>query len=301
MNPLELIGLPRLMARTGGEGATRIGLIDGPVLATHPGLAGANLELPARLSTARDIASHHATAVAGVLVGRRDSGAPGVCPGATLVSHPIFAPAPSHSGGTTTARQDVLAAAIVEMADAGTRILNLSLTLSPRSHDAHRILQRALDHAAARGLIVVAAAGDHGTIGGSVITRHQSVIPVVAYGLHGHPAANANTGPTIGRRGVGATGAGMVSLGADGGLRPFGGSSAAAALVTGVIALLWSEFPDATHADLVHAVTGSTSRRSSVVPPLVNAWTAYQTLRTRRDRQGGAHHGRSGQAPHGGR
>ncbi|WP_218010938.1 S8 family peptidase [Herbidospora mongoliensis] len=275
------------MARTTGRRTTRIGLIDGPVLATHPGLAGADLELPARQGVSpamSDVASHHATSVAGILVARRESGAPGICPGATLVIRAIFPSAPSRRGGVTTARPSALAAAIVETADAGIRILNLSLTLSPRGYDTHRVLERALDHAAARGLVVVAAAGNHGTIGGSVITRHPSVIPVVAYGLHGHPVENTNSGPTIGRRGVGAAGAGIVSLGADGGLRPFGGTSAAAALVTGVIALLWSEFPDATSADLTRAVTRSTSRRSSVVPPLVNAWRAYEILGTRRHR-----------------
>ncbi|MFG3076389.1 hypothetical protein [Streptomyces sp. NPDC048225] len=49
--------------------------------------------------------------------------------------------------------------------------------------------------------------------------------------------------------------------------------------MTGAIALLWSEFPQSTPADLVSAVTRSSARRTSVVPPLLDAWRAYETVR----------------------
>ncbi|MDX3075759.1 S8 family peptidase [Streptomyces sp. MI02-7b] len=272
------------MARTSGLRSTRVGLIDGHVLPTHPGLADAHLEFLAPPDDPApppdDPASRHATSVAGILVARRGSGAPAICPDATLVVRPIFPSASPHHGDT--APPGALASAIVEAADAGVRILNLSLTLTPHSYDADNTLQRALDYAAHRGVIVVAAAGNHGAVGGSVLTCHRSVIPVVAYDLNGHPSGVSNLGPTIGRRGVGATGAGILSLEAGEGLRPFGGTSAAAALVTGAIALLWSEFPQAAPADLMFAVTRSPARRASVVPPLIDAWRAYETVRAAR-------------------
>ncbi|MEU9083467.1 S8/S53 family peptidase [Streptomyces sp. NPDC048357] len=285
VDPLGLVALPRLMARTAGRRITRIGLIDGQVQTDHPGLADAHVEFLAPHEGSEtapdDAASGHATAVAGILVARRGSGAPAICPGATLVVRPIF-PSTSLPCGAT-APPAVLASAIADMADADARILNLSLTLTPHTHDVDHAVQRALDYAARRGLIVVAAAGNLGTLGGSVITRHRSVIPVVAYDLQGRPAGASNLGPSIGRRGVGATGAGIMSLATDGSLRPFGGTSAAAALVTGTLSLLWSEFPQASPAELMLAVTQSPSqspsRRTSVVPPLVNAWRAYELLR----------------------
>jgi len=56
------------------------------------------------------------------------------------------------------------------------------------------------------------------------------------------------------------------------------GTSASAPFVTGAIALLWSEFPKAISAQIKFAVVQSHTRRTSVVPPLLNAWGAYQTL-----------------------
>ncbi|WP_157249230.1 S8 family peptidase [Nonomuraea typhae] len=275
---LGLIALPRLMDRTAGRRATKVGLIDGPVPADHPALADAHLDhlVPAD-SAPGDAASHHATSVAGILVARRGSGPPAICPSVTLVLRPIFPCASAQCAGTGTAAPGALASAIADLVDAGARVLNLSLALTPQSPHDHA-LQGALDYAARHGRIVVAAAGDHAAIGASVITRHRCVIPVVAYDLQGRPAPASNLGLTIGLRGVGAPGTGIVSLAADGGLRPFGGTSAAAALITGTIALLWSEFPDAAPAEVMRAVTRSTPTRTSVVPPLVNAWAAYETL-----------------------
>ena len=50
--------------------------------------------------------------------------------------------------------------------------------------------------------------------------------------------------------------------------------------MTGVIALLWAEFPHATGADVRRAVAGAAaSRRTTVVLPLLDAWGAYQVIK----------------------
>ena len=57
------------------------------------------------------------------------------------------------------------------------------------------------------------------------------------------------------------------------------GTSAATGFVTGALALLWSKFPRTRAADLRFALTNaSLQRRASVVPPMLNAWAAYQAL-----------------------
>ena len=58
-----------------------------------------------------------------------------------------------------------------------------------------------------------------------------------------------------------------------------GGTSVAAPFVTGAIALLWSEFPTASAAQirLTIAETGA-SRRVGVVPPLLDAMALLQAL-----------------------
>ena len=56
--------------------------------------------------------------------------------------------------------------------------------------------------------------------------------------------------------------------------------------MTGAIALAWSEFPAATAAQLRWAFTRAhAERRSTVTPPLLDAWAAYDVSETRHDSQ----------------
>ena len=88
----------------------------------------------------------------------------------------------SDLGTRTHAERDAagLAAAIIECIDAGARVINLSLALAQPSTNGEQSLEEALNQAVKRGVIVVAAAGNQGTLGSSAITRHPWVIPVVA-------------------------------------------------------------------------------------------------------------------------
>ena len=126
--------------------------------------------------------------------------------------------------------------------------------------------------------MVVAAAGNQGAVGGSVITRHPWVIPVIAYDLKGRPMNLSNLGASIGRCGLGAPGEVVTSLGVTNPLT-MGGTSAATPFVTGTAALIWSEFPGATAADVRSAVTmAAAPRRTTIVPPLLNALASYQAM-----------------------
>jgi subtilisin family serine protease len=179
-----------------------------------------------------------------------------------------------------------LAAAIIECIDAGVRVINLSLALAQPSTEGEQALEEALNQAVRRSVIVVAAAGNQGTLGSSTITRHPWVIPVVACDLRGRPMNESNLGKSIGRRGLSAPGDGITSLGAEGQSLTLGGTSVAVPFVTGAAALLWSEFPSATAAQIKLAITqSSTPRRASVVPPLLDAAAAYQILSTTNSRR----------------
>ena len=173
-----------------------------------------------------------------------------------------------------------LAAALVESMDAGARILNLSVGLSRISSKGERTLEEALDQAAMRGVLVVAAAGNQGTLGSSALTRHPWVIPVVACDQERRPTSESNLGSSIGRRGLCAPGDAITSLGTMGTPFTTGGTSTAVPFVTGTIALLWSEFPKASAIEIKLALAHSGgSRRATVVPPILNAWAAYEMLR----------------------
>ena len=286
LDPLDLVKLTPLMRLSAGRAETTVGLIDGPVVTSHPDLAGAKIReiQGARGGTcarADSAACVHGTFVAGILCAKRGSAAPAICPDCTLLVRPIFAETTPANGPMPSATPEELAAAIVDCVDSGAHVINLSASLVQPSSKGERSLGEALNHAARRGVIVVAAAGNQGTVGSSAITRHPWVIPVTAYDLRGRPVGFSNLGNSIGRRGLGAPGAGVTSLGADGGHHTSGGTSTAAPFVTGVVALLRSEFPRATAAEVKSAVTRPGAvRRAGVVPPLLDAWAAYQLMAT---------------------
>jgi len=286
MTPLDLVRLTPLMELTSGIIDVSIGLVDGPVVTNHPELASQYIrEISANGSSActqnNSIACLHGTFIAGILSAKRGSSAPAICPDCTLLIRPIFAETTSGREHMPSATPLELAAAIIECIDGGARVINLSLALAQPSTKEEKVLEEALNYAVSRGVIVVAAAGNQGTLGSSAITRHPWVIPVVACDLLGRPMNESNLGSSIGRRGVSAPGDSITSLGSEGQSYTLGGTSVAVPFVTGTIALLWSEFPTATAAQIKLAITQATTlRRASIVPPLLDATAAYQILLT---------------------
>jgi subtilisin family serine protease len=284
IGPLDVVRLRPLTDRTSGRPEITVGLIDGPVFLSHPDLAGQNLkEVPGRLlgtcARADSAACLHGTFVAGILCARRGSAAPAICPGCTLLVRPIYSETDPATGDMPSATPEELAEAIVDCVNAGARVLNLSSVLTEPSTRGSRDLGQALDYAASRGVIAVAAAGNQGLVGNSVITGHPAVVPVAACDLRGRILSESNLGRSIGRRGLMAPGVGVTSLGTDGGPQTSGGTSVAAPFVTGTITLLWSEFPRADTAHIRLAVLQAWSaRRRTIAPPLLDAWEAYQTL-----------------------
>jgi subtilisin family serine protease len=288
MDPRDLVKLTALMERTSGSPKLRIGLIDGPVVTGHPDLAGEHVrEIPGNSSgactRANSAACLHGTFVAGILSAKRGSVAPAICPGCTLLVRPIFAETVAAGGEMPNAMPEALAQAILDCIDAGAHVLNISAAFAQPSLQRERPLEDALNRAASRGVIVIAAAGNEGSLGSTAITSHPWVIPVVGYDQQGRPMHLSNLGSSIGRRGLGAPGDRITSIGANGKPVTVGGTSAAAPFVTGAIALLWSEFPTATATEMKSAATQAhIPRRRTVVPPLLDAWAAYQVMRRSR-------------------
>jgi subtilisin family serine protease len=249
----------------------------------HPDLADVDihqiLSIPGTCAQAGSAACLHGTFVAGILCAKRGSIAPAICPSCTLLVRPIFAETSSADGQLPNASPEELADAVADCIEAGAHVINLSAALAQPSPNAHRQLEDALNYAAQRGVIVVAAAGNQGTLGSSAITRHPWVISVVACDRQGRPMSQSNLGSSISRRGSSAPGDNITSLGAEGKPLTFGGTSAAVPFVTGAVALLWSAFPAATAAEVKFSVTqATTQRRITVVPPLLDAWAAYQIM-----------------------
>ena len=285
--PLDLVGLTLLMEVTTGSSEVGIGLIDGPVDTDHPDLAAQTVTSigPSHVDSCRQVnraACAHGSYVAGILIARRGSEAPAIGPDCALLVRPIFLE-PMTNLDDLRADPGELALALADCADAGVRVVNVSAALTRPSMQDDRALTEALDHAARRGVIVVVAAGNQGTLGSTAITRHPWVIPVVSYDEHGRPHSHSNLGRSIGRSGLGAPGVGISSLGAGRTPLTCSGTSAAAPFVTGAVALLCSEFPDASGPDIKSGLLAMRAeQRTTVVPPLMDAWGSYQFLQATR-------------------
>jgi subtilisin family serine protease len=285
---LDLVALTPLMAETSGRPEIAIGLVDGPVALDHADLVAGNVREVAKTAGATcaradSFACQHGTFVAGILCARRGSAAPAIAPDCTLLVRPIF---PEHVPGhevVPSASPEQLASAIVECIGAGARLINVSAALSALpSASGERALRQALDYAAHRGVIVVAAAGNQGWVGSTAITEHRWVIAVAACDPSGRPLALSNLGRTIGRWGLCAPGENITSLATIGGTVAAGGTSVAAPFVSGAIALVWSRFPDASAGRLRLAVARAhPQRRGTVVPALLNAMAVHAVMASR--------------------
>jgi subtilisin family serine protease len=284
MSPKDLVRLSALMELSHGRPEVTVALIDGPVALNHADLAGADIRelrgaLKGTCAQAHSYACQHGTFVAGILSARRGSPAPAICPGCTLLLRPIFGETVNGDARMPSATPQELAEAVVESVDAGARVINLSSAVVRPSLQGERGLAEAVNYAAHRGVITVAAAGNQGTVGSSTITSHPWVIPVAACNIQGRPLNESNLGGSIGKRGLSAPGENITSLGANGEPGAFGGTSAAAPFVTGTIALLWSEFPGASAAQIKLALIQTClPRRGTIAPPLLDAWGAYQAM-----------------------
>jgi len=283
MNPADVMGLRRLMARTEGSRDITVSVIDGPIWLDHPAFSGQRVRqigrnIPAACHFRGSPACRHGTLVMGMLAAKRNSDAPGLCPGCTFIVRAIFPENTPGEDPMPVSTPTDLAAAISDSISAGANVINLSAALTQLSSQSDQ-LEQALDNAAHHGVLVVAAAGNHGTVGSSAVTSHPWVIPVVACDPHGRLTPESNLGASIGRHGLAAPGENITSIGSDGKPGTFSGTSAAAPFVTGAIALLWSEFPKAAVGRIKLAVTGADGRpRKSIVPPTLNAGAAYSRM-----------------------
>jgi|tagenome__1003787_1003787.scaffolds.fasta_scaffold20824140_2 subtilisin family serine protease len=270
--------LRRLMSIEPGRKNVVVALLDGPVALSHPDLAGADLrditvEKHSECQSGESRACHHGTFVAGILSADRSSAGLGICRGCTVLVRPIFAG--GLEPGQPSATPQELAQAIVESLRRGAHLINVSAALD-LAVGREPELEAALELAGRHGALVIAAAGNEGTIGSSPLTRHPGVLPVAASDAARRPMPTSNLARSVAMRGIAAPGV-VTSISPDGPPVTLSGTSFATAVVTGVCALLWSLFHDLTAHDIARAVVGP-ERRRSVSPPVLNAWAAYQRL-----------------------
>lgn len=284
MNPLEIIRMNRLTAASSGRPEITIGVIDGPVDTSHDAFKDARIKgiSSSTVLTCREKTGNsccHGTFVAGMFCAGRSTRFPGICPDCTLLVRPVFRDGLSMQNNSPAVTPGDLARAIIETVIAGARIINFSMGLLNMSMQQHCRLQEAIDFASGRGVILVAASGNNGGIGHVPLFNHRGVIPVASCDRHGRFSSAANTGPSVGRRGLMAPGMDIAGAAPGGGYTTMSGTSTAAPFVSGACALLWSLFPQAAAADIKKAILLPGRPRKSIMPPLLDVEESWQALK----------------------
>ena len=124
-----------------------------------------------------------------------NSPAPAICPDCTLLIRPIFAEATTGSEQMPSATPQAACRGDHRMHRRRRARDQLEPCPCATFHQRGTGVGRgAQSRPSRRGVIVVAAAGNQGTLGSSAITRHPWVIPVVACDLRGRPMSEFESG-----------------------------------------------------------------------------------------------------------
>ncbi|WP_028797588.1 type VII secretion-associated serine protease mycosin [Streptomyces purpureus] len=264
---LDAMGAEKIWKLSTGEGVT-VAVIDTGVDKNNPDLVGRvlkgkNLE-PNQPGDEQTDHTGHGTGMAGLIAGTGKSGggdgAFGLAPGAKIL--PIRMP---KSGTTGTQKEGDLRfnqkapVAIRFAADAGAKVINISLAVKEGSHQLTEAVQYALD----KGALVFAGVGNNGHLG------NRLEYPAATPGVVGVGAIDKNlkkikvsqSGPQVD---VVAPGDKMVhACGGKTGLCETSGTSDATALASATAALIWSKHPDWTNNQvlkvMLNTVSGSTT------------------------------------------
>jgi subtilisin family serine protease len=225
-----------ISASTSAPTAVRVGLVDGGVDARHPALRQARLQRHG--CDGRAVPDAHGTAVASLLVGQA-ARFHGAAPGATLYAADVYC------GQPAAGSVDAVLQALAWLAQQAVPVVNISLVGPP-----NRLLEAAVQALLKRGHLLVAAVGNDGpaapplypasyagVVGVTAVDARQRVLPEAAQGAQVSFAA---------------PGADLAVAGLDGAYVQARGTSFAAPLVAGLLALGLPQ-PDAAAAARVQA------------------------------------------------
>ncbi|MEB3330505.1 MAG: S8 family serine peptidase [Candidatus Sericytochromatia bacterium] len=265
---VEAINAPVIWPFTTGEGI-KVAVIDTGVDASHPDLAGRVLPGVDVVNNDGDAtdAPGHGTHVAGTIaaIANNALGTAGVAPGAQVLPIKVL----NAAGRGTNAD---IAAGILAAADRGAQIINLSLG----GTDDSETLRRAIASVQARGVVVIAAAGNEGVSTPFFPAANEGVIGVAAVDSSRKKARFSNFGDYID---VAAPGVSIGSTRRGGGIATLSGTSMAAPHVAAACALLKARFPalKAGHLTRLMQLSGhpTTGFTRGVVPRALNVEEAF--------------------------
>jgi subtilisin family serine protease len=220
----------------------RVGLIDGGVRIEHPAFRGSTI-LPSGCD-GHLVPSPHGTAVASLLIGKQLPFR-GAAPGATLYAADVYCGQPT--GGSI----DAIAQALAWLSTSRVAVINMSL-VGPDN----LVLRELIRQMIARGHLIVAAVGNDGPAAPPLYpAAYPDVIGVTAIDAHRHLLAEAGRSAQVT---FAAPGAEMAAAGLTDGYVIVRGTSFAAPLVSGLLAVHLNE-PGRTQAQAAVASLAATA------------------------------------------
>jgi hypothetical protein len=243
-------GRRRSVARVPAPLSTLVAVIDTGVDRSHPSLAGAVVGGFDFVNGDPDATDDygHGTAVAGIVAGRTSQAA-GVCSSCVIV--PVKVLGADGSGSTST-----VAAGIVYAVDQGIRVINLSLG----SPGTSQLLSDAVAYAAARNVLIVAAAGNEGVSTPFYPAAHPAALSVAATTPSDQLYSWSNFGDWVAVAALGCRAAPV-----SGGYGEFCGTSASAPIVAGLAGRMLASNPSAAAADIARALESTAQPIGPVV------------------------------------
>jgi type VII secretion-associated serine protease mycosin len=250
---LSTMRVPQAWDVTTGSAAVTLAVVDSGVDPSHPDLAGRVLPGKDFVNNDSDAADDngHGTAVAGVAAAATNNGL-GIA-GVTWTTKVLPVKVLDSSGAGS---DSAIASGITWAADNGASIINLSLGAG---YDG-AVLRSAVQYALAKGVVVVAAAGNNADAGPVYPAAYPGVLAVSATDESGTFASFSNIGSYVGVAAPGvnvmapvSTAASVIPITRDR-YTPMSGTSFSAALVSGVASLVKAQHPDWSPAQIVDRV-----------------------------------------------
>ena len=224
---------------TSGDPNVCVAVLDGPADLLHDCFRGTSLaELSGNTWRAtRSVASNHGTSVASIIFGRANGPIRGLSSNCRGIVVPIFLEEPESIGPTCS--QSELAAAIRVAVGAGAHIINISAGEPAKNSSVDPLLEAALEECSSEGVLVIAAAGDDGCCMPEIPSSHNTVL-AVAMSPRSANQCSATSPDSNKLNCLAAPGSDIPAALLGGGTVRVSGTSYAAALVSGLAALLLS-------------------------------------------------------------
>ncbi|GAA2897453.1 type VII secretion-associated serine protease mycosin [Streptosporangium fragile] len=269
---LEMLDVEQAWKTTRGAGVT-VALVDSGVDDRVPELRGRVVSGPdmgpVEFDRDRPDAGRHGTAMASLIAGagRGEGGLLGTAPEATILSLPLIVAEEPQDGSSLpgedlrSQEESPLARAIRYAANHGAKVISMSLG----AYGPHKSEREAVSYALSKGVVLVAAVGNDGdspyalenaTSFWNFPAGYSGVIGVGAVDAQGMPAPFSSDNLSVL---VSAPGVGVPVVVPGGKYGSSEGTSSAAALVSGVAALIKAKYPDISPQMVSQALT-STAR-----------------------------------------